>query len=109
MEIDWYNDFWGSRGSNFLPMTIQGTQGNLQNELTYARISSSYFEHPALSMFNDPSNGSLAEALIKKWIVMDESKVRNDPLVTILEAVQWTANPSRKNLGKEWSCSGALH
>ena len=35
-------------------------------------------------MFNDPRNGSLAAAQIKKWIVMDESKVRNDPKVTIL-------------------------
>ena len=65
-------------------MPIEGTQGNLQNELTYSKISSSYFEHPALSMFNDPRNGSLAAAQIKKWIVMDESKVRNDPKVTIL-------------------------
>ena len=56
----------------------------MQNELTYSKISSSYFEHPALSMFNDPRNGSLAAAQIKKWIVMDESKVRNDPKVTIL-------------------------
>ena len=35
-------------------------------------------------MFNDPRNGSLAEAQIKKWIVMDESKIRNDPTVTVL-------------------------
>ena len=84
MQIEWYNNTWGSTGSNFLPMPIKGTQGNLQNELTYSKISSSYFEHPALSMFNDPRNGSLAAAQIKKWIVMDESKVRNDPKVTIL-------------------------
>ena len=84
MEIDWYNDSWGSKGSNFIPMPLKGTQGNLQNELTYSKISSSFFEHPALSMFNDPRNGSLAEALIKKWILMDESNVRNDPTVTVL-------------------------
>ena len=65
-------------------MPIKGTQGNLQNELSFSKISSSYFEHPALSMFNDPRNGSLAEAQIKKWIVMDESKIRNDPTVTVL-------------------------
>ena len=84
MDINWYNDSWGSQGSNFLPMPIKGTQGNLQNELSFSKISSSYFEHPALSMFNDPRNGSLAEAQIKKWIVMDESKIRNDPTVTVL-------------------------
>ena len=84
MEIDWYNDSWGSSGSNFLPMALKGTQGSLQNELTYSKISSSFFEHPALSMFNDPRNGSLAEAQIKKWVVMDETKARNDPTVTVL-------------------------
>ena len=65
-------------------MPIKRAQGNLQNELTYSKISSSLFEHPALSMFNDPRNGSLAEAQIKKWMVMDESKIRNDPTVTVL-------------------------
>ena len=77
-DINWYNDSWGSQGK-FLPMPIKGTQGNLQNELSFSKISSSYFEHPALSMFNDPRNGSLAEAQIKKWIVMDESKSEMTP------------------------------
>ena len=67
-----------------MPMEITGSKGILENELSYSRISSSYFEHPALSMFNDPRNGSLADAQIKKWLVMDESKVRNDPNVTTL-------------------------
>ena len=67
-----------------MPMEIIGSKGILENELSYSRISSSYFEHPALSMFNDPRNGSLADAQIKKWLVMDESKVRNDPNVTTL-------------------------
>ena len=84
MDIDWYNDSWGTEGSNFIPMHLKGTQGNLQNELSFTKISSSYFEHPALSMFNDPRNGSLDQAMIKKWIIMDESKVRNDPSVTVL-------------------------
>ena len=84
MKVDWYNDFWGSNGSNFLPIPLKGTQGQLLNELSYTKISSSFFEHPALSMFNDPRNGSLAEAQIKKWLIMDESKVRNDPAVTVL-------------------------
>jgi hypothetical protein len=84
MEIDWYNNIWGVNGSDFLPMPIKKAQGNLQNELSYSKISSSFFEHPALSMFNDPRNGSLAGAQIKKWLVMDESKIRNDPTVTVL-------------------------
>ena len=84
MKVDWYNDFWGFNGSNFLPIPLKGTQGQLLNELSYSKISSSFFEHPALSMFNDPRNGSLAEAQIKKWLIMDESKVRNDPAVTVL-------------------------
>ena len=42
MDINWYNDSWGSQGSNFLPMPIKGTQGNLQNELSFSvKISNS--------------------------------------------------------------------
>ena len=26
MDINWYNDSWGSQGSNFLPMPIKGTR-----------------------------------------------------------------------------------
>jgi hypothetical protein len=28
MEIDWYNDSWGTKGSSFLPMPLKGTQGD---------------------------------------------------------------------------------
>ena len=84
ISSDWYNENWGTNGIQFMPMEITGSKGILENELSYSRISSSYFEHPALSMFNDPRNGSLADAQIKKWLVMDESKVRNDPNVTTL-------------------------
>ena len=44
MEVDWYNDFWGSNGSNFLPIPLKGTEGQLLNELSYAKISSSFFD-----------------------------------------------------------------
>ena len=84
MDLDWYNEVWGPKGSSFLPMPISGTKGNPLNELSFTRISSSYFDHPALSMFNDPRNGSLAEAQIKRWILLDESTTRKDPSVTIL-------------------------
>ena len=84
-------------------MPIKGTQGNLQNELTYSKISSSYFEHPALSMFNDPRNGSLLRQQIKKWIIMDESKVRNDPKVTVLaRLINGQPILAEKNLVREW-------
>ncbi len=84
LNLDWYNEKWGVKGSKLLPMPIIGTKGSLQNELAWSKITSSYFEHPALSMFNDPRNGSLAEAQIMKWVKLDESKSYSDPKVTVL-------------------------
>ena len=66
-------------------MPIKGTQGKFAKRADLFQDFGSYFEHPALSMFNDPRNGSLAAAQIKKWIVMDESKVRNDLRLLFLQ------------------------
>ena len=65
-------------------MELSEFKGKPSDEFTYSKIVNSYFEHPALSMFNDPRNGSLAEAQIMKWVKFDEVKVRNDPTVTVL-------------------------
>ena len=84
VDISWYNQNWGSTGSGFLPMPIDSLKGDLNNELSHSKITNSFFEHPALAMFNDPRNGSLSEAHIKKWFKMNESITRNDPKVTVL-------------------------
>ena len=97
----WYNENLGATGSGLLPMPILGEKGNLQNELTYKKFNSSYFEHPALSMFNDPRNGSLSEGLIKKWLDLDEVKSRSDPTVTVVARLE-NGDPimSEKKVGK---------
>ena len=84
INLSWYNENWGHAGTNFIPMELSGFKGKPSDEFTYSKIVNSYFDHPALSMFNDPRNGSLAEAQIMKWVKFDEVKVRNDPTVTVL-------------------------
>ena len=88
MNLSWYNQHWGLEGSNFLPLPMTGSKGNLQNEFEFSKIANTYFEHPALSLFNDPRNGSLSEARIKKWIELDESRARNDPGVTVVARLE---------------------
>jgi hypothetical protein len=88
MNLSWYNQHWGLEGSNFLPLPMTGSKGNLQNEFEFSKIANTYFEHPALSLFNDPRNGSLSEARIKKWIELDESQARNDPGVTVVARLE---------------------
>ena len=88
MNLSWYNQHWGLEGSNFLPLPITGSKGNPQNEFEFSKIANTYFEHPALSLFNDPRNGSLSEARIKKWIQLDESQARNDPGVTVVARLE---------------------
>ena len=65
MNLSWYNQHWGLKGSDFLPLPITGIKGNPQNEFESSKIANVYFEHPALSLFNDLRNGSLSEARIK--------------------------------------------
>ena len=101
MNLDWYNKQWGTGGTTFLPMPILGFKGSLQNELKSSNVTNSFFEHPALSMFNDPRNGSLSEAQILKWAHLDETKARTDPKVTVLARLQ-NGNPLlvEKKVGK---------
>ena len=101
LNSGWYNENFGATGSGILPMTILGEKGNLQNKLTYKKFNSSYFEHPALSMFNDPRNGSLSEGLIKKWLDLDEVKSRSNPTVTVVARLE-NGDPilSEKKVGK---------
>ena len=88
MNLSWYNQHWGLKGSDFLPLPITGIKGNPQNEFEFSKIANVYFEHPALSLFNDPRNGSLSEARIKKWVQLDESEARNDPGVTVVARLE---------------------
>lgn len=101
MDISWYNQKWGASGWDFLPMPILGSKGDLNNEDFYSKVTNSFFEHPALAMFNDPRNGSLSEARIKKWLKMNESMARNDPKVTTLARLHnGDAILSEKKVGK---------
>ena len=97
----WYNDNFGANGLDFLPMPIIGDKGNPQDELSYKKISGSYFEHPALSMFNDPRNGNLSEGVIKKWVTLNEVKSTIDPTVTVVARLE-NGDPilSEKKVGK---------
>lgn len=92
MDLDWYNQALGPAGTGLLPMPILSDKKKSTLESIQTHIVSSFFEHPALSLFNDPRNGSLADAEIQNWIQLDESRVKFEKNITVLARLE-TGDP----------------
>ncbi len=92
MDLDWYNQAFGPAGTGLLPMPILSDKRKSTTESIRTHIVSSFFEHPALSLFNDPRNGSLADAEIHNWIQLDESRVKLEKNITVLARLE-TGDP----------------
>lgn len=101
MDLTWYNQELGSTGAGILPMPIIAEKKKVAKEAIRSRIVSSFFEHPALSLFNDPRNGSLADAEIQNWLQLDESGSALEKDITILARLE-TGDPFiiEKKIGK---------
>ena len=92
MDLDWYNQALGPVGTGLLPLTILSDKRKSTTESIRTHIVSSFFEHPALSLFNDPRNGSLADAEIRNWIQLDESQAKLEKNITVLARLE-TGDP----------------
>ena len=92
MDLDWYNKELGTTGTGLLPMPILSEKKKSTNENIKTHIVSSFFDHPALSLFNDPRNGSLADAEIQNWIQLDERQSKLEKNITVLARLE-TGDP----------------
>ncbi len=101
MDLNWYNEKLGTAGTGLLPMPLLSDKKKSTSETFHSRIVSSFFEHPALSIFNDPRNGSLADAEIQNWIKLDESRAKLEKSITVLARLE-TGDPLivEKKLGE---------
>ncbi len=66
----WYNATLAAGGKGLLPLPVVSLAGSLSQSGTHAAIVSQHYEHEALQLFNDPRNGSLADAQIWLWYRM---------------------------------------
>lgn len=66
VDANWYNNqFFNTLG--LLPCSFQPIVDRSEKGAVAAAIVSQNFQHPALSLFNDPRNGTLGDAEIRKW------------------------------------------
>ena len=64
-DTQWHNSKLKAAG--LLPMELGKLQGDAQKSVKQTRILAQRFSHPALALFNDRSNGNLANGQIRNW------------------------------------------
>ena len=88
MDGKWYNDVLGSERNGLLPLDLFNLGGSLTDDSVRTKVVASYFEHPALSLFNDRRNGNLADADLWRWHRLDESDSSSSRDTTILARME---------------------
>ena len=77
VDAAWYDSALYKDGKGLLPLAYGALAGDLQEGSPSVGIVSQHFDHAALELFNDPRNGTFADAAIKLWFKMKEPAVSN--------------------------------
>ena len=101
VDGNWYNEVLGSEKNGLLPLDLFNQGGSLTDDSVRTKVVASYFEHPALSLFNDRRNGNLSDADLWRWHRLDESDPSAFRDVTILARME-NGDPflAEKKVGK---------
>jgi hypothetical protein len=101
VDGNWYNKVLGSEKNDLLPLDLFNLGGSLTDDSVRTKVVASYFEHPALSLFNDRRNGNLSDADLWRWHRLDESDPSAFRDVTILARMEnGDAFLAEKKVGK---------
>ena len=101
VDTGWYNKVLGSDVNGLLPMNLFSLGGSLTDDSVRTRVVASYFEHPALSLFNDRRNGNLADADLWRWHRLSEPESSATGDATILARMETgDAFLAEKKVGK---------
>ncbi len=72
IKTPWYNTQFYADGKGLFPLRLTTLEGGLDDDAPHTAILVQHFEHPALSLFNDPRRGNLASATVRLWYKFDE-------------------------------------
>ncbi len=67
IDTSWYQSALHRDGKGLLPLAYAQLAGDAKPGATPASVVSQRFENPALELFNDPRNGSMADAAVRLW------------------------------------------
>ena len=63
-------EWWNGAFSKLAPLPLGGIAGDTKEGTPGIGLTAQRFENPALELFNDPRNGTMAEASVKVWFKM---------------------------------------
>jgi hypothetical protein len=84
VDAAWWNSTMFKDGKGLLPLAYGPLGGALQESAPSVGIVSQRFDHPALDLFNDPRNGTVADAAIKMWFKLKEPNAASANAPTVL-------------------------
>ena len=67
LDLTWYREQMFATGSGLLPAAFRTPRGQVDDAGQSAHVVAQHFDHPALEFFNEPANGDLSVAEIRKW------------------------------------------
>lgn len=73
IKTSFYNTKFYNDGKGLFPWRLTTLEGGLDDDAPHTAILVQHFEHPALSLFNDPRRGNLATATVRLWYKFAES------------------------------------
>lgn len=72
LDLTWYREQMFANGTGLLPAVFGTPRGQIDEAGQSAQIVAQHFDHPALEFFNEPANGDLSAAEIRKWHELSE-------------------------------------
>lgn len=73
IDTAWYERALYKDGKGLLPLALGAPKGGEAPDSPGVSVVAERFENPALDIFNDPRNGTLADASIKVWFTMRDA------------------------------------
>ncbi|QDT33825.1 hypothetical protein Mal48_30810 [Thalassoglobus polymorphus] len=67
LDLNWYREKMFLDGQGLLPVSFGPLLGEVGEKSSSTAVLSQRFDHVALEFFNDPSNGDLSSATIRRW------------------------------------------
>ncbi len=74
IDLNWYREQMFAAGNGLIPAAFGAPRGQIDESGKSTHIVAQRFDHAALEFFNEPANGDLSAAEIRKWNELPDIK-----------------------------------